>query len=304
LRQLRELPSGKEERIVTSEATEISGLTGLDHVLIGVRDLEDAHAVFQGLGFTICPRGRHVGWGTANYCLMFPNDYIELLGIVDPGQFTNNLDRFLESREGLLGLAFACNDADAVATSFTAAGIDVEGPKDLKRSIEGPDGELWPSFRLVHPDPAALPGLRAFIVQHMTPELVWQAPWLKHPNGATGIALMTAVVEEPGETALAYSRYFGSDAIRSADGYADVECGGFRLRFTTQDQLSRVFPGLGDIPANPLPWLAGLRLSVTDIDETAAFLDGQAVGCLRDGDNMLRVRPQEACGVVLEFQQS
>ena len=30
-----------------------------------------------------------------------------LLGIVDPGQFSNNLDKLLEKREGLLGLAFA-----------------------------------------------------------------------------------------------------------------------------------------------------------------------------------------------------
>ena len=58
--------------------------SGLDHVLVGVRDLEAARATWTGLGFNPCPRGRHTGWGTANYCLMFPGDYVELLGIVDP----------------------------------------------------------------------------------------------------------------------------------------------------------------------------------------------------------------------------
>ena len=70
-------------------------LDGIDHVLIGVRDLEAARAQYARLGFNSTPRGRHVGWGTANYCIMFERDYLELLGIVDPAQFTNQLDRFL-----------------------------------------------------------------------------------------------------------------------------------------------------------------------------------------------------------------
>jgi len=47
-----------------------------------------------------------IGWGTGNYCIMLEQGYIELLGILDPTQFTNNLDQFLAEREGLLGLAF------------------------------------------------------------------------------------------------------------------------------------------------------------------------------------------------------
>jgi len=34
---------------------------------------------------------------------MLEQGYIELLGILDPAQFTNNLDKFLAEREGLLG---------------------------------------------------------------------------------------------------------------------------------------------------------------------------------------------------------
>ena len=80
-------------------------IAGIDHAIVGVRDLEQARASYQRLGFQLTPRGRHVGWGTANYCVMFEGDYLELLGIVDPGQFTNQLDRFLAEREGLLALA-------------------------------------------------------------------------------------------------------------------------------------------------------------------------------------------------------
>ena len=61
-------------------------------------DLEAARRTFAGLGFTVTPRGRHVGWGTGNYCIMFPGNYIELLGIVDADRFTNNLETHLAER--------------------------------------------------------------------------------------------------------------------------------------------------------------------------------------------------------------
>ena len=62
----------------------MSPVLGIDHVLAGVADLEAARAAWRRLGFTVTPRGRHIGWGTGNYCIMFPDDYVELLGIVDP----------------------------------------------------------------------------------------------------------------------------------------------------------------------------------------------------------------------------
>ena len=53
-------------------------ITGIDHALVGVRDLEAARRAYRHLGFMVSPRGRHIGWGTANYCVMLPDSYIEL----------------------------------------------------------------------------------------------------------------------------------------------------------------------------------------------------------------------------------
>ena len=63
------------------------GIAGLDHVIVGVRDLERARLGWTRLGFTLSSRGRHIGQGTANYCIMFRSDYVELLGVVDPSDF-------------------------------------------------------------------------------------------------------------------------------------------------------------------------------------------------------------------------
>src|SRR5262245_60101974 len=100
-----------------------SAIMGIDHTLIGVRDLEAARTAWARLGLQITPRGRHIGWGTANYCIMLERGYIELLGIVDDKQLTNNLDKFLEQREGLLGLAFNSRDGDATAAWLRKQGL-------------------------------------------------------------------------------------------------------------------------------------------------------------------------------------
>ena len=81
-------------------------IAGIDHTLVGVKDLEAARQLWQTLGFTVTPRGRHIGWGTGNYCIMFESGYIELLGVVQPTEFMNGLDVFLKCREGMIALGF------------------------------------------------------------------------------------------------------------------------------------------------------------------------------------------------------
>lgn len=277
------------------------GITGIDHVLVGVRDLEAARRAYQHLGFTVSPRGRHIGWGTANYCVMFPDSYIELLGIVDPAQFTNNLDRFLEVREGLLGIAFASDDAAAAARSLAERGIETDPPQDLRRKLELPEGEVEPAFKLVHLPAATTPGMPAFICQHLTRESVWQPPWLDHGNGVRALHSVTGVVADPGAVALAYARLFGEGAVWADHGQVTVEVGRGRLRFTTAEGLSGLYPGLPEAPGHPAPWLAGLRLTVGDLGATAGYLDAAEVPYLRDGDTLLRLAAELACGVVIEF---
>jgi hypothetical protein len=276
-------------------------ITGLDHALVGVRDLEAARAAFERLGFTLSPRGRHIGWGTANYCLMFLEDYVELLGVVDPAQFTNNLDDFLEGREGVMGVAFATGDAASAAEALRAAGIAADGPKDLKRILELPEGDAEPAFKLVYLPEDATPGAPSFVCQHLSRDLVWRASWLDHPNGARALRSVTGVVADPGALAIHYGGVFGFDRVWVSDGAVQVETGSARLRFTTRDWLPRLYPGLTGLPDHPLPWLAGLRIEVADVETSAALLAAAGVTFARDGAGLLRVSPEDARGVLLEF---
>ena len=280
-----------------------STITGIDHVIVGVRDLEAAHRAFENLGFVVSPRGRHIGWATANYCIMFPRDYVELLGIVDPAQFTNNLDRFLATREGLMGLAYASDDAGAVAEDLRGRGIAADGPKDLKRNLELPEGTVQPAFKLTHLPMDVSPAAPSFVVQHLNRPMVWQEQWLAHENGARGVLSVTGVVADPGEAAIAYAKLFGQAAVSAGDGYVEIDVGGATLRLIAPGGLSRIYPGLPGIPDHPPPWLSGMRLVVDNLTATAAALDARGVSYMRDGEELLRLPPQMACGVVVEFAE-
>src|SRR5439155_26831602 len=108
-----------------------SGIAGIDHVVIGVRDLERARMGWTRLGFNLTPRGRHLGphlnLGTANYCAMFPGDYLELLGIVERDHGAERLAAFLARREGATAVAFAPEGAPEGAIEVVAAALAALG---------------------------------------------------------------------------------------------------------------------------------------------------------------------------------
>ena len=51
------------------------GLTGVDHAVVLVRDLDAAEAAWRRIGFAPTPRGRHT-LGPMNHCMMFERDYL------------------------------------------------------------------------------------------------------------------------------------------------------------------------------------------------------------------------------------
>lgn len=278
-----------------------SALSGIDHVIVGTRSLEAGRAAYERLGFTLTPRGSHIGWGTANYCIMFAHDYIELLGIVDPTQFTNNLDKFLAVREGLLGLAFGATDAKLAAEALRARGIAAEGPLPLERRLELPEGTVLPRFELVRFPEAAAPGLGAFICRHLTPELLRKPAWLEHGNGAARILSATVVVERPAALAETYEKLVGQGAVTPTDRLITLRVGGHAILVLDPDELGVLHPKVLPIEGATAPYLAALSLAVASPERTAAFLAARGVAFQREVDGAVVVAPAAACGLWLIF---
>ena len=63
-------------------------LTRIDHVMVAVPDLPQGIAAYTRLGFAIHPGGLHPGRGTHNAIAFLQDDYLELLSVRDPVEYT------------------------------------------------------------------------------------------------------------------------------------------------------------------------------------------------------------------------
>jgi catechol 2,3-dioxygenase-like lactoylglutathione lyase family enzyme len=279
-----------------------SGIAGIDHVIVAVRDLEDAKASWARLGFTLTPRGRHLGQGTANYCLMFGRDYLELLGFVEPDGEAAQLQQFLAEREGAMAVAFAPDGPlDEVRAALLARGLHPAEARALGRRLESPEGDVTLRFALAALPPAETPELASFLCAHLTPELLRRPEWLAHPNGATGLRAVTVVAAETAPLLPAYDRLFGLHEVTTTDALASVRAGHHRLLFATPDDFATMHPGV-DLAADfALPGIAAIELAVADRGVTADFLIGRQVPFSRLPDGRLAIPAADATGTSLFF---
>lgn len=278
---------------------------GIDHALIAVRDLDQAAETYARLGFTVTPRGNHPEWGTANHCVMFGGDYLELIGTVGAGQTAEKVTQILKDQgEGGMALAFGTSDAAAAYEALRKAGIAVEAPRSLSRNQATPQGDLQPKFSVVALSPDATPGISAFLCQHLTPEVVRQPDWLRHPNGALKICSVTAVVEDPESRIGAYDAIFGPGASTATDSTVAVHTGRGLLFLCNPDEVSQLHPTADRDPAALAPSIVAITIGVRDTDATARLLDDNDVEFTRDSEGTIRLEPEETHGLFLEFTKA
>lgn len=279
-------------------------ISGIDHVIVGVRDLEAARITWSRLGFTLSPRGRHIEQPTANYCVMFASGYIELLGIVGPDVSGHRLGNFLQNREGLMGLAFAPHgSAEGALAALAERGLHPSAPRALARRIELPAGTASPRFSLVSLPADETPGLDCFVCSQLTPELMRQPEWLDHPNGAVGLAAVHVLVPSTAPLLPAYDRLFGIGQITTTDAVVVVHVGNQRLVFSTPDDFQTMHPGLELGRDFPATGILALEIGIAGHDGTAAYLKAHQIGFFELPDGDLALAAREANGAILFFSE-
>jgi hypothetical protein len=282
----------------------MNGIAGIDHVIVAVRELENARTAWSRLGFTLSPRGRHVGQGTANYCVMFSSDYLELLGIVDAADSVERLDAFLARREGPMAAAFAPAGATEEArTALLRRQLHPSEPRPLVREIELPSGTVMPRFSLISLPPDETPALDSFLCSHLTPELMRQPEWLIHPNGAIGLRAVHVLVESTAPLLPAYDRLFGIVQVTTTDAVAVIHIGRQRLVFSTPDDFQTMHPGIEIDPGFAVPGIVALELGVDRLQRTIDHLTQRRVAFDEMPGGTLAVPAREASGAVLLFSE-
>lgn len=278
------------------------GIKGFDHPVIAVKSLEESHTTYSKLGFMIPPRGSHIEWGTGNWCIMFEKNYLEHRGILDADRYTHGLEHFLAEREGLLGVAFRSDlDNRDLHKNAVEAGLTPTEPRELTRNFELKTGNVPVSFRLVFFNKDDVPALMSSLVcEHLTPERLRKPEYLVHPNTAHDIFEMTSVVDSLDGVKDQLTLLFATDAvIEEADQIlVHLPDGGIHrvlnVKRATNEGLT--------FNHVQMPYLSSCGITVRDISAIKSILDENSVPYI-EKDQIIRVAPEDACGLYLDFAE-
>ncbi len=251
----------------------------LDHLGLATRDLERSRQVYERMGFNLSPRSVHSGsadlkgavvpWGSGNHLVMLEGGYFELLGLVDE-TLPSNVKHMVAKYEGMHVLALRCESAEQAYEDLTAAGVKARPPMNLERdALFGPEGKETRRvrFRNIYLDEATYPEARYIVIEHRTPEMMWQPHWMTHPNGAQALAGAYLVSDDLDAAAKRFRPLFGEPSPCAAG--LEFDTGGGKLWVCTLDRLRAFSPVLAQGPVHPF---AAVAIRVQSLDALKALL--------------------------------
>jgi hypothetical protein len=277
-------------------------ITGIDHCIILVHDLDGAAARMRKLGFAPAARGVHSDhMGTHNHCVMLERGYFEVMAVRMPTQRNQRWREVLAKRQGLSAVALKTPDARLAHEWFMTNDVAAIDPVDFARPVELSANESREASFTTVTLPADVAPVPMFLCQHHTPELVWRPQHLRHPNRVNGVAGVTLVVDDVARAAAGLGRGFGSERVRldAHAGSVTTEAGWIRLMDAAS--LAERFAHV-PLPASATaPYVAALTLTTEDLGATRECLDANGIAYHEGQRGALCIAPADACGALLEI---
>jgi len=286
-------------------------LVGVNHVGMAVCDLDVAAARFTALGFQVTPYSPHAAaWkpgeavqplGSGNRCLMFPGNYLEVLGSADPRHQAARVAGFLARHQGAHIICFDGEDLPAAEARLAASGLATSGILPLQREVETPDGPRTARFERLQFSPGDSPEGYIQVARHLTPDFIYQPRHCQHPNGALALTETLVLADDLPAFIAKYARYAGFGPVEHSPGRAVFRfASGQRLTLLDLPRGRAALPGtLLPMP----PCIAAIAFACADPDAAArhAAAAGATVIALPDGRTMIPA--EDACGLALLFER-
>jgi hypothetical protein len=259
----------------------------LDHVGAITHDLAAAASRWEHLGFALSPLSRQRGavpgeegmkpWATANRCAILRRGYLELIGTVDACAY-NPWQNFLNRFEGLHLLALRCAEADVAFARLRENAPFLAPPVERERTLTYRGETRTMRFRNIFSRDSACPEGRYIVIEHQTPELLWQPELMQHENGAQALEEALVVTDDANVVA----------RIEALDAIARVQSPGeFQHRYGWQP---------------PAPCLAAITISFLDLAKTLSLLEQRGIDVRRSGDEHW-LPPSATNGFVMRLVQ-
>ncbi len=196
-------------------------ITGIDHIVIMVSDLDSAARQWGGIGFTVIPGGKHPR-GTHNALVAIEDGtYLELIAFWEPEYDAHKWHRFQSTGAGLIDHALGSDELAREVDVLRERGIDYDGPNPGARSR--PDGiELeWRTAQSTGTPGHGLP----FLIDDITDRGL-RVPFgeaTKHPNGVRGVDTLQILVADLQSIGATYARLLGTEMDQPVAGEAAGE---------------------------------------------------------------------------------
>src|SRR5258708_32140022 len=200
-------------------------LTVIDHIIIGVNDLERGTGIFgQRLGMAVSGGGIHPSGGTANRIIVTGDTYLELITVRAPAEAEQSLLERLAKGEGFLNFVLASNDIEADSRAMTRRGISSIGP--TAGELRAANGRMrgWSRTNIERPD---LAQHYPFIIQHDSRGeerrfrlAGWSTP-PEHPLGVKKVLSATIAVADLGEAPHGFQHIYRLEPSEPFSGEAD-----------------------------------------------------------------------------------
>jgi catechol 2,3-dioxygenase-like lactoylglutathione lyase family enzyme len=171
----------------------------IDHIVIAVRDLEQAISDYRALGFTVYPGGEHPGGYSHNALVIFADgSYFELIAFKRERPGWRWWDLLQSEGEGLIDYALLPNAVEQDYAAVQGRGLALEVLDGGRTRLDGQQ-LIWKTARSQTND---LP----FLCGDVTPRVlrVPDGEVRQHANGVIGIASITIAVQD---LALSVERY-------------------------------------------------------------------------------------------------
>ena len=288
-----------------------NGPLGLEHPLVVSDDLDALAERYRTMGFAPT-RKSYPPWGTGTQHVLFPDSFVELMGIDDPSLLDEPSDtgfrfgRFiadqLNRREGIAMVALHSADAVADAAAVTTRGLESDGLVNFRREVTLPDGgtdEAVVSLAmLIDWDQ---PQLSHFICQQHRPEFVWVPEWMQHPNGAHAIAQVVYAAAEPYAHWQRFAAIWGEDALHDLDGSFSVATAGGELLVLDRPRAEARFAPV-ELPYGwrDAPCAIAITVRVADLNRVHMMMMQNRVPHLRMAE-VVRIPPSHAGNVIIDF---
>ena len=280
----------------------------LDHVGAIVHDLATGASRWEKLGFALSPVSRQRGrmperiedgpWATANRCAIFGQGYLELIGVVDSACY-NPWSVFLERFEGLHLLALRVSSADAAYAEIANRTATLNPPVQRERKLDVDGVERTMRFRNIFSRDEAYPEGRYIVLEHQTPEYLWQPRYQTHPNGALALVATLVCADDVSAQRSRIELLTGVAPVEESDGLVSfsppaggrIELHGgaaFESRYAWRPSARPCFAG------------AGVRFANRAL--AARLMEDNGVPVTRRGTEWF-VQPQHANGFILRLSQ-